>query len=85
MCVKTHHIRNPPEWNTFLDTDFKGHSNFNYEVDNKGINAYKNGWFEYFEANLPEMNKALNEGGKLSDEDMATLRAKLEDYGKTLG
>ena len=35
--------------------------------------------------NLPEMNKALNEGGKLSDEDMATLRAKLEDYGKTLG
>jgi len=55
------------------------------EVENKGINAYKNGWFEYFEANLPEMNKALNEGGKLSDEDMATLRAKLEDYGKTLG
>jgi len=55
------------------------------EVDNKNINSYKTGWFEYFEANLPELNKALNEGAKLSDEDMATLRAKLEEYGKTLG
>ena len=54
------------------------------EVDNKDINSYKTGWFEYFEANLPEMGKALNDGAKLSDEDMATLRAKLEEYGKTL-
>ena len=55
------------------------------EVDNKNINAYKKGWFDYFEANLPEMSKALNEGGKLSDEDIAILKAKLDEYGKTLG
>ena len=55
------------------------------EVDNKDITSYKTGWFEYFEANLPEMSKALNEGAKLSDEDIATLKAKLEEYGKTLG
>ena len=30
------------------------------------------------------MNKALDEGAKLSDEDIATLKAKLEEYGKTL-
>lgn len=54
------------------------------EVDNKNINSYKTGWFEYFEANLPEMSKALNEGAKLSDDDMATLKAKLDEYGKTL-
>ena len=54
------------------------------EVDNKDITSYKTGWFEYFEANLPEMNKALNEGAKLSDDDIATLKAKLDEYGKTL-
>ena len=54
-------------------------------VDNKNIQSYKNGWFEYFEANMPELNKALNEGAKLSDEDIAVLKTKLEEYGKTLG
>ena len=54
------------------------------EIDDKDIMSYKIGWFEYFEANLPEMSKALNEGAKLSDEDMAVLKAKLEEYGKTL-
>ena len=54
-------------------------------IANKDIPEYKKGWFEHFEATLPEMNKALNEGAKLSDEDIATLKAKLEEYGKTLG
>jgi F-type H+-transporting ATPase subunit alpha len=54
------------------------------EIDNKDIMSYKIGWFEYFEANLPELNKALNEGAKLSDEDIATLKNKLDEYGKTL-
>ena len=63
---------------------FAANEGFLDEVDNKDIIAYKSGWFEYFEANLPEMSKALNEGGKLSDEDIATLKAKLEEYGKTL-
>ena len=55
------------------------------EVDNKNISSYKTGWFEYFEANMPDLNKALNEGAKLSDEDMKILREKLDEYGKTLG
>ena len=63
---------------------FAANEGFLDEIDNKNINTYKTGWFEYFEANLPEMSKALNEGAKLSDEDMVTLRAKLEEYGKTL-
>ena len=54
------------------------------EVDNKKINEYKAGWFEYFEAKMPELSKALNEGAKLSEEDMNALRAELEAYGKTL-
>ena len=54
------------------------------EVDNKNITSYKQGWFDYFEANMPELSKALNEGGKLSDEDITALRAKLDDYEKTL-
>ncbi|MBR1776142.1 F0F1 ATP synthase subunit alpha [bacterium] len=63
---------------------FAANEGFLDEVDNKKINEYKSGWFEYFEANLPEMSKSLNEGSKLSDEDITTLRSKLEEYGKTL-
>ena len=54
------------------------------DVDDKNILEYKKGWFEYFEANLPELSKSLNEGAKLSDEDIATLKTKLDEYGKTL-
>ena len=64
---------------------FAANEGFLDEVDNKDIISYKTGWFEYFEANLPEMSKALNEGAKLSEEDIATLKTKLEEYGKTLG
>ena len=63
---------------------FAANEGFLDEVDNKKINEYKAGWFEYFEANMPELNKALNEGAKLSDEDIEALRAQLEAYGKTL-
>lgn len=63
---------------------FAANEGFLDEVDNKAINAYKSGWFEYFEANMPELNKALNEGGKLSDEDIKVLKENLEAYGKTL-
>ena len=54
------------------------------EVDNKKVQEYKAGWFEYFEANMPELDKRLNEGDKLSDEDKELLRKELEAYGKTL-
>ena len=54
------------------------------EIDNKKVQEYKAGWFEYFEANMPELDKRLNEGDKLSEEDKEALRAQLETYGKTL-
>ena len=63
---------------------FAANEGFLDEVDNKNIMEYKNGWFEYFEANMPELNKRLNEGDKLSDEDKEALKANLESYGKTL-
>ena len=63
---------------------FAANEGFLDEVDNKNIMDYKTGWFEYFEANMPELNKALNEGGKLSDEDIKALKENLESYGKTL-
>ena len=64
---------------------FAANEGFLDEIDNKDITSYKTGWFEYFEANLPEMSKALNEGAKLSDDDIKLLKEKLEGYGKTLG
>ena len=63
---------------------FAANEGFLDEVDNKKINEFKAGWFEYFEANMPELNKALNEGAKLSDDDMKALKDALEAYSKTL-
>ncbi len=63
---------------------FAANEGFLDEIDNKKVSEYKSGWFEYFEANMPELNKALNEGAKLSDEDIEALKAQLEAYGKTL-
>ncbi len=54
------------------------------EVDNAKINDYKTGWFEYFEANMPDLSAKLNAGDKLSDEDTAALKENLEAYGKNL-
>ena len=63
---------------------FAANEGFLDEVDNKKINEYKTGWFEYFEANMPELNKSLNDGAKLSDEDITALKSQLEAYAKTL-
>ena len=54
------------------------------EVDNKKVQEYKAGWFEFFEANMPDLDKRLNEGDKLSDEDKEALRTQLDAYCKTL-
>ena len=51
---------------------------------NEKVQEYKAGWFEHFEANMPELDKRLNEGDKLSDDDKEALREQLEAYGKTL-
>ena len=61
---------------------FAANEGFLDDIDNKNINDYKNGWFEYFEANMPELSKRLNEGAKLSEEDIEAL--KIQTYGKNL-
>ena len=63
---------------------FAANEGFLDDIDNKNINDYKNGWFEYFEANMPELSKRLNEGAKLSEEDIEALKVQLETYGKNL-
>ena len=52
-------------------------------VDNKLIAKYKKAWFDYFEANMPELVKNLNSGAKLSDEDKDNLKKNLDEFGKT--
>ncbi len=52
-------------------------------VDNKLISKYKTSWFDYFEANMPELVKSLNGGAKLSDEDKDNLKKNLDEFGKT--
>lgn len=54
------------------------------EVDNKNIPEFKAGWFETFEAKMPELSKALNEGAKLSDDDIKALKEQLDAYVKSL-
>ena len=54
------------------------------EVENKKVTEFKAGWFEYFGANMPELDKRLNAGDKLSDEDKEALRNQLDAYAKTL-
>lgn len=63
---------------------FAANEGFLDDIDNKNINDYKNGWFEYFEVNMPELSKRLNEGAKLSEEDIEALKVQLETYGKNL-
>ena len=63
---------------------FAANEGFLDEIDNKKITDFKTGWFEYFEANMPDLNNRLNEGDKLSDEDQQALRTNLESYIKTL-
>lgn len=47
------------------------------EVENKDIIAFKKDWFDYFDANMPELVKKLNDGGALSDEDKEALKNAL--------
>lgn len=62
---------------------FAANEGFLDNVDNKLISKYKNSWFDYFEANMPELVKNLNNGAKLSDEDKDNLKKNLEEFGKT--
>ena len=61
---------------------FAANEGFLDEIDNKSMVKYKREWFDYFEENLPELAKRLNEGSGLSDDDKTALRNALESFGK---
>lgn len=50
------------------------------DVDNKEIPTFKKNWFDYFNANMPELIQKLNDGGALSDEDKDALKSALEKF-----
>lgn len=47
------------------------------DVENKNIITFKKDWFDYFNANMPELAKGLNDGAALSDEDKEALKNAL--------
>lgn len=53
------------------------------DVENSRIQKFKKDWFIYFNANLPEMAKELNEGAALSDEAKKTLTDALNAFKST--
>lgn len=48
------------------------------EVDN--IVNFKKDWFDYFNANMSDLAKRLNDGGALADEDKEALKTALEKF-----
>ena len=49
-------------------------------IENKDMNKFKKDWFNYFNANLPEMAERLNNRSALSDEDKAQLAEHLDKF-----
>ncbi len=62
---------------------FAANEGFLDDIDNKKINEYKVGWFEHFNANLPELVQRLNDGANLEDADCEVLKKELEVYNKS--
>ena len=50
------------------------------DVENKDIQKFKEGWFEFFNTKLPELAQRLNDGANLEDADMDALRKELDTY-----
>ncbi len=59
---------------------FAANEGFLDDVDNDKIKDFKQGWFYYMDANLKELTQRLNDGEKLSDEDINELKEKLTSY-----
>ena len=59
---------------------YAGNEGFLDNIDNSKIQEYKNQWFEYFSSNLSDLEKRLNEGAKLEEEDKKLLCEHLETF-----
>ena len=59
---------------------FAANEGFLDDVDNKRIADFKKQWFEYFSANLSELENTLNGGAKLEDADKELLKSELTKF-----
>ncbi|MDD3150489.1 MAG: F0F1 ATP synthase subunit alpha [Candidatus Gastranaerophilales bacterium] len=53
------------------------------KIDNLKIQEFKKEWVQYSEVNLSDIEKSLNEGNKLTEEEEKTLFAELEKFRDT--
>ena len=63
---------------------FAGNEGFLDDVENKDIQDFKEQWFEYFVSNMSELEKKLNDGAALDDNDKGNLRSKLKDFKENI-
>ena len=63
---------------------FAGNEGFLDNVENSRIQEYKDKWFEYFSSNLSDLEKRLNEGAKLEDDDKKLLCEHLETFTSSI-
>ncbi len=63
---------------------FAGNEGFLDDVENKDIQDFKERWFEYFVSNMSELEKKLNDGAALDDNDKGNLRSKLKDFKENI-
>ncbi len=59
---------------------FAANEGFLDDIDNSKIKEFKTGWFDFFNANMKDLSERLNKGDKLSEEDMKSLKEKLNNY-----
>lgn len=50
------------------------------DIENNKIKDFKEGWFDFFDANMMELVERLNVGEKLSDEDKTALSTMINKY-----
>ncbi len=59
---------------------FCGNEGYINDVENKDIQEFKKQFFDYFASNCQDLEKRLNEGAKLSDEDKQELIKHIENF-----
>ena len=59
---------------------FAANEGFLDDIENTKIKDFKQGWFDFFDANMKELSEKLNAGDKLSDDDMNALRDTINKY-----
>ena len=61
-------------------TGINGLSGIPYMRYEKDIETFKRDWFDYFNANMPDLVAKLNDGGALAAEDKEALSKALEKF-----